>query len=109
MKKFKVRMQGLGGYGVGMNEREVVGSFHKVHTNGDLSVFRDTSEILLVVRGEWLEVNITEIPKEPYAKTVEEFINEPIKLGYGNNIDVSAQDGDPVDEILNDIRKRRGY
>jgi hypothetical protein len=52
------------GYGSSSLEREVAGDFHKVNSSGDLSVFRDSSEVLLVVSGEWLEVNITKIPEK---------------------------------------------
>jgi len=116
MKKFCIRMQGsVSGYGASPQEREVVGDFHKVHGGtGALSIFRDSSEILLVVGGEWLELNITEIPKRPVEKKpvtkadVEELLTKPIKLGYGNDIDVRTEDEVKTDEILNVIRKRRG-
>ncbi len=122
MKKFTIRMGSSGGYGSSM-EREVIGDFHKVHAGtGALSVFRDRSEVLLVVAGEWLEVNITELPKEeskpvekkpvekkPVTKAdVEELLTRPIKLGYGNDIDIRNEAEIENDEILNAIRKRRG-
>jgi hypothetical protein len=64
LKRFKIRMSSTCGYGSSSLEREVAGDFHKVNSSGDLSVFRDSSEVLLVVSGEWLEVNITKIPEK---------------------------------------------
>ncbi len=115
MKKFNIRMQGTGGYGGSHFDsiREVKGDFHKISQTGDLSVFRDSNLVTLIVSGQWLEINITEVPEEvekkPVTKAdVEELLTKPIKLGYGNDIDVRTEDEVETDEILNAIRKRRG-
>jgi len=80
------------GYGSSL-EREVIGDFHKVHGGtGALSVFRDRSEVLLVVGGEWLEVNITELPKEEMseekeAEKVIPFVTEASRL----DVDIESE------------------